>query len=123
MNKQVLTEIKKKLEAEKERLEKELSQFTTRDQHNEDNYQSAFPHFGSKSDENAAEVTAFTDRLSLEGVLEKSLRDVNSALVRIKKGTYGICKYCRKEIEEKRLLVRPVSSACIACKKKLTKEE
>ena len=122
MRKKFIEEIKKKLGAEKERLEKELTSFSKKDQHSKDNYKSDYPAFGTKSDENAAEVATFSDRLSLEDVLEKSLRDVNGALDRIEKNTYGVCKYCKQEIEEKRLLVRPVSSACISCKKQLTRE-
>lgn len=122
MRKKVIENIKNGLEAEKERLEKELASFSQKDSHNKDNYKSDFPEFGDKIDENAAEVATFSDRLSLEDVLEKSLRDVNGALDRINKDAYGICKYCNNEIEEKRLEARPVSSACIECKKKLTRE-
>jgi len=122
MRKNFAKEIKEQLEKKKELLEKELSSFAQKDLHNKDNFRSSFPDFGNKDDENVAEVATFSDRLSLEGELEKTLRDVNGAMERIEKGTYGICKYCNNEIEEKRLQVRPVSSACIECKKKLTKE-
>ena len=120
MRKQFVDSMKKKLLEEKERLEKELTRFSKQDRHNENNFKSDFPEYGSKPDENAAEVATFSDRLSLEGVLEKSLRDVNTALERIEKEEYGVCKYCKKEIEEKRMEARPMSSACIECKKRLT---
>ena len=64
----------------------------------------------------------YTVNKPLEITLEKTLRDVKRALIAIEKGTYGVCKYCDKPIEEKRLLARPTSSSCVSCKKTLTDE-
>lgn len=41
---------------------------------------------------------------------------IREALDRIENGTYGICERCGKEISEKRLLARPVTTLCIDCK-------
>jgi len=71
-----------------------------------------------QSKENAAEVATFTDNLALEHTLEGTLEDVNAALSRIAKGTYGQCRYCGKEIDQRRLRARPESSSCVNCKKK-----
>jgi DnaK suppressor protein len=68
------------------------------------------------------EVAQYTTNKPLEMSLEKSLRDTNKALERLEKGTYGLCKYCKEPIDEKRLEARPISSACINCKKSLTDE-
>jgi DnaK suppressor protein len=82
-----------------------------------------YPESGSSSDDdNAAEVSEFSDRLSLSGTLEKQLEDVDKALKAMDKGVYGICKYCDKPIDFKRLEARPASSACVSCKKLLTQE-
>jgi len=82
-----------------------------------------YPESGSASDDdNAAEVSEFSDRLSLSGNLEKQLEDINKSLKAIDKGLYGVCKYCGKCIDFKRLEARPASSACISCKKLLTQE-
>ena len=78
-----------------------------------------FPEYGDKFDENAQEIDEYTRNLATEKVLEDTLRDINSTLTRIEDGTYGICKYCKKPIPAKRLLARPVASACIECKTKL----
>ena len=122
MDKKLIKEFEQALEKQRDKLEKELKKFTVIDKHNKDDYRAWFPNYGTKDDENIAEVATFSNNLSLEKNLEKALRDINDSLTRIKKGTYGICKYCEKEIGEKRLRVRPVSSACVECKKKLTKE-
>ena len=41
----------------------------------------------------------------------------------IEDGSYGICESCNEEISEKRLKARPVTTLCIACKKKQEDEE
>lgn len=78
-----------------------------------------FPEFGDKSDENAQEIGEYSTNLATDKVLEATLRDIESALERIEKGEYGICKYCKKPINVKRLQARPVASACVECKTKL----
>lgn len=86
-------------------------------------FDAAYPESGGNSDDdNAMEVSEYSDELSLDARLEKELRDVQKALESIEKGTYGICKYCKKDIQEKRLEARPASSSCISCKKVLTQE-
>lgn len=122
MDPKTLETIKKNLEEEKAQLEKDLANFTHKDSAIKDNYKSDFPKFGDDEDENAAEVAEYSDRLSIEHTLEKQLRDVNKALESIAKGKYGICIHCGNPIEEGRLKIRPTSSSCVECKKKLKGE-
>lgn len=117
-----LEKIKGILLEEKERFERELSQFAEKNPRVEGDYDAQFPEFGEKDDDNAQEVEQYTVRKPLEISLEKTLRDVNNALERLDEGTYGICKYCGEPIDEKRLLARPTSSSCVSCKKTLTDE-
>jgi len=112
--------IKESLIERKAKLEKELSAFAKKDEHVKDDYKADFPEYGDKEDENANEIAQYSTNLSLEQSLEKTLQDINKALESMEKGTYGVCKYCSKEIGEQRLLARPVSSACMECKQKLT---
>ena len=122
LNPSAIAEIKKQLESEKKRLEDALSSFASKNAANPDDYNASFPEFGDKDEDNASEVATYTDNLTLERTLEASLRDVKSALKRIGESTYGVCKYCKKTIDEKRLIARPTSSACVECKKQLTQE-
>ncbi|MBP6859799.1 MAG: TraR/DksA C4-type zinc finger protein [Candidatus Magasanikbacteria bacterium] len=115
---ELLKKIEVLLIAEKARLEKEVAKYSKKNKGDD----GVFPDYGDKEDENAAEVAEYVVNLSLEESLEKSLRDAVSALERLKKGVYGICKYCQKPIEEKRLLARPTSSSCMSCKKTITQE-
>ncbi len=123
LDENLLKTMKERLLEEKARLEQELSQFSHRNpKAKETDFNADFPNVGDKEDENAAEVAQFSDNLSLEGELEKALRDVESAMKLMKEGKYGKCKYCGQEIDVKRLEARPTSTSCIQCKKTLTQE-
>lgn len=110
------------LKIEKVKLQEQLAEISTNSSRNPGENTASFPNFGDAEDENAAEVTTFSNNLTLERTLETGLRDVEKALASIAEGTYGVCKYCHEEIDEKRLRARPASSSCIECKKKLTLE-
>lgn len=122
MNQAFLKEMEDQLLKEETRLKSELAEFASQNPKNVDDYDAKFPNMGDKEDENAEEVATYSTNLTLERTLEASLRDTEKALERIKKGTYGTCKYCNKEIDEKRLRARPSSSSCIECKKSFTNE-
>ncbi len=121
MDKKAIEKIKKDLLKSKRQIEEDLAAFTKKDQHEKDEHRTQFPDYGNKSDENVQEVGEYSTNLVTEKILEKTLRDIDEALSRIEKGIYGICKYCGKEIDEERLMARPVSSACIKCKNELQK--
>lgn len=121
-SKEFLENIEKLLGEEKVRLEKELAKFTTKSEHVAGDFDATFPEYGDKEDENALEVAQYTTNKPLEIALENELRDVNKSLERLECGKYGICKYCGKSIDEKRLEARPTSGACVSCKKTLTQE-
>lgn len=121
-NKEFLNKIKTSLSEEKIRIEEELAKFSKRNSRSSEDFDSTFPEYGDKEDENAAEVAEYAAEVPLEESFEKTLRDINIAIARLEAGEYGICKYCKKPIEEKRLLARPTSSACVSCKKAITQE-
>ncbi len=123
MDNKTLKQIEKKLLGQKKELESRLSDVAKKDKNKPDNFLARFPDYGNKDDENAAEVAVFSDRLSLEHQSELELRDIGKALDNIKKETYGICKYCHKPIDAKRLLARPTSSSCASCKRRLKGEK
>jgi len=117
-----LDEIRQLLGERKQRLEIELGMFAKKNPHATDDYDAQYSEYGDKEDENAQEVAEFTTNKPLELTLEKELRDISKSMSRIDEGTYGICKYCDKPIDEKRLLARPTSGSCVDCKKALTNE-
>ena len=56
-------------------------------------------------------------RISLLEQLEDQLNEVNNALRRIEKGTYGICTNCGKAIMAERLEALPYAELCIECQR------
>lgn len=122
MNADFLKQVKEKLLDEKARLERDLTDMGySVDKHGEEHLE--YPESGGNSDDdNALEVTTLADEMSIVERLRSDLRDATKALDALEKGTYGTCKYCKKEIDEKRLMARPTSSSCIECKKTLTQE-
>lgn len=117
-----LKRINETLLHEKARLEKELERFSKKNTGNTHNTDGTFPDYGDKDDENAAEVADFATNLQLEDSLEKELRDVHNAIKRATDGSFGICKYCKNPIDERRLIARPTAGACIECKRAITQE-
>ncbi len=45
----------------------------------------------------------------------KILRDVDAALRKMEKGTYGLCEHCKKAIEKKRIKAMPSARYCMTC--------
>lgn len=119
LDKQSIEKIKEELQARKKQVLEDLDLVARKDETKQDKHIAKFPDFGDKTDENAQEISEYSTNLAAEKVLESTLRDINSALKRIEEGSYGVCKYCSKEIGKKRMLARPVASACVECKTKL----
>ncbi|MBI4433413.1 TraR/DksA family transcriptional regulator [Candidatus Uhrbacteria bacterium] len=116
MTNDFITNVTEKLNTRKEQLERELNGFASRNPHASGHWEAKYVDLGRSEDENAAEVANYSDNLSLERTLEKEYRDVVNALSRLASGSYGMCRYCGQPIDEKRLIARPTSSACISCK-------
>jgi DnaK suppressor protein len=56
--------------------------------------------------------------LRLKQTDAKILQAIEEALVRIEKGTYGVCRDCGEPIAEARLRAIPWTRVCITCKEK-----
>lgn len=117
MNKELLEQLKIKLEEQKKSLEKELKSFAEKDSNLKHNWDAKYPNRedGDK-DEEADEVQEYDNMISLEHSLESKLKDVNLALEKIEKGEYAKCENCGKQIEEERLQAAPEAKLCINCK-------
>jgi len=44
---------------------------------------------------------------------EQALAQIEHALERLEKGTYGLCEQCGKPIDHERLMARPAATLCI----------
>jgi len=120
LSKSTIQKIKENLVNRKDQLIKDLQGVAKKEcDTGTDQYKAAFPEYGNKPDENAQEISDYSSNLAKEEVLEKTLRDIESAIKRIDDGTYGICKYCSESINPKRLEARPTASSCMHCKTEL----
>lgn len=43
------------------------------------------------------------------------LRDIEAALRKMEKGTYGLCEHCKKVIDKKRIKALPSARYCMSC--------
>lgn len=59
----------------------------------------------------------------LKDQLSGDLKEIEHALSKIKKGTYGICERCGKQIDEKRLVVKPQAIYCLKCESEIEKKK
>jgi len=117
MNKELLNELKEKLEKEKVAIKKQLATFADQDPNLKGDWDTRFPNFDGNLEEAADEVEEYASRLPVEFSLETRLRDISLALEKIKKDNYGKCENCGKEIDEKRLKVMPAARVCLKCQK------
>jgi len=57
-------------------------------------------------------------QLKLKQTDAKILQAIEEALVRLDKGTYGVCRDCGEPISDARLTAIPWTRVCISCKEK-----
>lgn len=123
MDKKLLESLKEKLEKQKADLERILHSFAEKDRKVLGDWDTRFPSWngetGSAALERAADqVEEYSTLLPIEHSLELKLKDVNLALEKMKKGTYGICEKCKKPIDIQRLKILPEVRICLTCKTK-----
>jgi len=112
--------IKKQLEEQRTEIKKRLEEVAKKSGKEGSGYETKFPEYGRAEDENADEVAAFVDSLSVEDNLEKTLEDIELAMKKISQGRYGICEKCGKPIPMERLQAFPTAKFCLDCKGKFS---
>lgn len=122
ISQEALQKIQSKLEAERDLIESELGKIAVPNEKIPGDWKSKFPYGNSDSgtaslERQADEVEEYTTRLPLERNLEVKLAAVTKALEKIKKGTYGICDQCGKEIPAERMEIFPQANLCVDCQK------
>lgn len=74
-----------------------------------------------KREEEATEALELEKRLALEKRIRDQLAEVEHALSKFEKGTYGSCDVCGQLIEPARLEALPQANMCLNCKTSQTK--
>ncbi len=123
MDKDLLNELKTRLEKEKLSIEKSLEKFAKKDENLKGDWDTRFPHSDSESgsgslEKEADEVEEYTTLLPIEYGLETKLKNINLALEKINKDDYGKCEKCEEEISEERLKAVPEARFCLKCEEK-----
>ena len=123
MDEKATQQIQKKLIKEKAQIEKQLKSFADKDENLKGDWDTRFPKWNGGSGSSALETAAdaveeYSSLLPIEHNLELRLQNINEALKRLKKGTYGICEKCKKQIPDERLKVYPEAKFCMKCKSK-----
>lgn len=108
--------VRQRLEAERERLEREIYDLTQGDRA----VQPVDPYLdaGGLKTEQADDAEMVFEAQRNQGVADNAqilLRQVRAAITRLENGTYGICANCGKEINPKRLERLPYATLCIDC--------
>ncbi|MBU4369532.1 TraR/DksA C4-type zinc finger protein [Patescibacteria group bacterium] len=111
-----LSSIKEELQGQQRKIKKELEQIAKKSGRNGNRYEPKFPEYGRAEDENADEVAAFVDAVSMGENLKGSLEKVELALQKITRNQYGLCEICGKKIGKKRIKILPTARYCLSCK-------
>lgn len=77
---------------------------------------------GNHMADGATDIAEQDRDLVLIGTLQERMREVDHALERLEKGTYGVCERCAKSIPAERLEVRPFSTLCIDCQSQVERQ-
>jgi RNA polymerase-binding protein DksA len=113
-----LEKIRARLETERQRLQAEIDDLQTKVE-SADARREGSP-FG-KREEEATESFELEKRLALEKQVRANLAEVEHALDKLSKGTYGLCDVCGQPIHADRLEAMPHANLCMSCKAKYAK--
>ena len=105
--------LRSRLEGEQKRLTEELEQFRAGARPAEERREGS--PFG-KREEEATETFELEKRLVLEKRITDQLAEIEHALEKFEKGTYGLCDSCGKPIDPARLEALPQANLCLSCK-------
>lgn len=113
--KSTLERFKKRLEAEKDRLEEQVADYE-RDLEEARLTESSSDRSPDPGNAEASSMKLeYAKELSIEQNTLDLLGKVDRALERVKAGTYGICESCGNSIPVERLDVLPYSTVCVEC--------
>lgn len=106
---------KAKLEAEKERLEAELSKVGSQTPAGDWQGSSRDSEPAIDPNEAADQIEELATNVPVVENLETRYREILAALDRIEKGTYGKCSNCNDDIPLERLEANPAADTCLNC--------
>ncbi|OGG20386.1 hypothetical protein A3D03_06085 [Candidatus Gottesmanbacteria bacterium RIFCSPHIGHO2_02_FULL_40_13] len=117
--KQILEGIKNYLLTERSNLNQKLLSIKSQDPFSDPER----TNDNAASDTEAQEESSHDRLEALEKELQLNLREVNQALERIDKDSYGKCLSCKSFIDTERLAVKPTALYCVSCEAKKNTNE
>lgn len=117
LNKQFIAAQRKKLEEEKKKTLKQIQDLKKNDPFEDPDH----------SNDNAAVDTDAREQIGHQTIeaqisdMKKSIADMDLAIGKIDKGTYGYCEKCNSAIPLPRLELIPQARYCVTCESKLRK--
>ena len=105
--------LRSRLESEQKRLIEESEQLRAGVRPTEERREGS--PFG-KREEEATESLELERRLAMEKQVREQLAEVEDALGKFEKGTYGLCEGCGQPIDPARLEALPQAKRCLSCK-------
>ena len=100
---------RKRLEEERERLTAEVERLGVTEQDNHG--------YSTHIADDATEVYENAKNHALRKNLQRLLGQVNDALTKFDKGTYGLCDDCGGSIDRARLKALPYATLCLQCQR------
>jgi len=117
VEKEAIKGIRARLEQERASLQSDIESLAAENQAQQDDY-----GVGNHVADDATEVFTRERNLALRGNAQDLLAQVDTALVRLDEGTYGICARCSREIAPERLDALPYAIYCITCQSQVEHE-
>jgi len=88
----------------------------------EEDVRLAFEIAQDNADRSVDELLKYIDAKVL-GTKSETLDLIDSALVKLKEGNYGICEECGCEIPLKRLAILPFATRCVICQETVDRKK
>jgi len=76
-------------------------------------------HYGNHPGDEGSETFEKEKSLAMQANLQVILDEIDHALHKFDRGTYGRCDECSNEIPFERLEIRPQATLCVECKSKV----
>lgn len=111
--------LRRKLEQERERLQRELTQLNRQEGPLGDRTATEQSGYGNHMADDASQTFEMEKDLALERNLRGHLQQVELALRRMDEGTYGVCEECGGTISLERLEAMPWANVCVPCRSRL----
>jgi DnaK suppressor protein len=114
--------LKKRLVAERDRLQGELETLRAEEREIAEGDRSDNKGYGNHMADSASGVFDKEIDQAMERNLQVLLDDIGRALEKFEQGTYGVCDNCGQEIPYERLERFPQAALCVACKSEQEKQ-